>query len=250
MDKRLREISGKVDRSELSALLRLMGEKVDPSLLQFLLQQGRQFLESVGSSEAPPEGDAKWQYPVVGREIPDGASILDLGCGEGRLLAWLAREKNARVQGVELDADQVAICVEKGIPVIQTDLDLGLKVFPDKCFDYVILEETLQTLRHPDGIIAEMRRVGRRGIVTFPNFGYWRVRLDLAVRGRMPVTGWLPHRWYETPNIHLFSIQDFIDYANEIGMKLLSVHVLESGDSRPYRRGDNLYAEEALVLFE
>ena len=244
------EFDGSVDRGELASLLRLMGEKVDPALLDFLLLQGAGFLDSVGSSEARPEGDINWQYPVIGNEIPNGATILDLGCGEGNLLAWLAANKSARVQGVELDADQVAVCVEKGVPVIQTDLDLGLKVFPDKCFDYVILEETLQTLRRPDVIISEMRRVGRRGIVTFPNFGFWRVRLDLAVRGRMPVTGWLPHRWYQTPNIHLFSIRDFIDYAEQIGMSLICIHVLEGGVSRPFRKGDNLYAEEAMVFFE
>ena len=95
-----------------------------------------------------------------------------------------------------------------------------------------------------------MRRVGQRGIVTFPNFGFWRVRMDLAVRGRMPVTGWLPHRWYQTPNIHLFTIQDFIDYAGEVGMKLISTQVLKNGASHQYQQGDNLSAEEANVDFE
>ncbi len=245
-----REFDGLTDGDDLAELLRLMREKIDPALLELLLLGGVSFLKSVGSADERPEGDANWQHQVIAGEIPEGVSVLDLGCGEGGLLARLAGAKRARVQGVELDADKVAACVEKGIPVIQTDLDLGLKVFPDKSFEYVILEETLQTLRHPDVIIAEMRRVGRRGIVTFPNFGYWRVRLDLAVRGRMPVTGWLPHRWYQTPNIHLFSIRDFLDYAEEIGMKLLQVHVLESGASRPFKKGDNLYAEEAMVIFE
>ena len=244
------DFDGAVEKNELLSLLRLMGEKVDPALLDFLLKQGAAFLKSVGSSDTPPEGDSHWQYPIIGNQIPEGASILDLGCGEGNLLAWLASGRSAKVQGVELDADKVAVCVEKGIPVIQTDLDLGLKVFPDKCFDYIVLEETLQTLKHPDVLIAEMRRVGRRGIVTFPNFGYWRVRLDLAVRGRMPVTGWLPYRWFQTPNIHLFSIRDFLDYAEEAGMTIIELHVLDQGQSRPFRKGDNLYAEEALVVFE
>ena len=239
-----------VDKGELASLLRLMGDKVDPAILHFLLREGPTFLNSVGSSEGPPEGDANWQYEIIAREVPHGASILDLGCGEGNLLARMAREKNARVQGVEIDSENVTVCVGKGVPVIQADLDLGLSVFPDHSFDYVILEETLQTLRRPDRIIAEMRRVGRRGIVTFPNFGYWRVRLDLAVRGRMPVTGWLPYRWYQTPNIHLFTIRDFMDYAEENGMKLISVHVLKDGASRPFQKGDNLYAEEAMVFFE
>lgn len=244
------KIDSDIDKGDLSSLLRLMGDKLDPALLGLFLQQGSNFLQGVGSSESPREGDANWQYAVIDREVPDRASVLDLGCGEGFLLSYMAKTKNARVQGVELDARNVEICVEKGVPVIQADLDLGLSVFPDKSFDYVILEETLQTLRRPDIIIAEMRRVGMRGIVTFPNFGFWRVRMDLAVRGRMPVTGWLPHRWYQTPNIHLFTIQDFIDYAGEIGMNIIGTHVLKNGTSHLYQKGDNLYAEEAIVVFE
>ncbi len=240
----------RVDKAELSRLLRLVGEKVDPSLLHFLATEAPAFLESVGTSADRPEGDADWQFDVIEKEIPDASSVLDLGCGKGFLLARVAKEKNARVQGVELDPDNVAVCVGKGVPVIQADLDLGLKVFPDKSFDYVILEETLQTLRRPDVIIAEMRRVGKRGIVSFPNFGFWRVRLDLAVRGRMPVTGWLPYRWYRTPNIHLFTIRDFMDYADESGMRILGVHVLKNGRAGVFEKGDNLFAEEALVVFE
>ncbi len=247
---RTNAFAGQVDRGELASLLKLMRDKVDPALLEFLVKQGAGALNSVGNSDQLTQGDPNWQYRIIADSVPDKASILDLGCGEGNLLEYMLREKRARVQGVELDADQVATCVDRGIPVIQTDLDLGLKVFPDKSFDYVILEETLQTLRHPDKIIAEMRRVGRRGIVTFPNFGYWRVRLDLAVRGRMPVTGWLPYRWYQTPNIHLFSILDFIDYAEQEKMTIISIHVLENGVSRPFQNGDNLHAEEAMVLFE
>ncbi|MDR1745062.1 MAG: methionine biosynthesis protein MetW [Planctomycetota bacterium] len=244
------KIDSDIDKGELSSLLYLMGDKLDPALLGLLLKQGGTFLQGVGSSEAPREGDANWQYGIIDGEIPDGASILDLGCGQGNLLHHMAKTKNSRVQGVEIDSYNVEICVEKGVPVIQADLDLGLSVFPDKSFEYVILEETLQTLRRPDTIISEMRRVGRRGIVTFPNFGFWRVRMDLALRGRMPVTGWLPFRWYQTPNIHLFSIQDFIDYADEIGMKIIGIRVLKNGASHPYQKGDNLYAEEAIVTFE
>lgn len=244
------KIDSDIDKGDLSTLLSLMGDKLDPALLGLLLQQGAHFLKGVGSSEAPPEGDANWQYPLIANEIPEAAAVLDLGCGQGHLLERMARDKNARVQGVEIDSYNVEVCVEKGVPVIQADLDLGLSVFPDKSFDYVILEETLQTLRRPDIIISEMRRVGKRGIVSFPNFGFWRVRMDLAVRGRMPVSGWLPFRWYQTPNIHLFTIQDFIDYAEENGMALLSMHVLKNGCSHPYQKGDNLYAEEALVVFE
>ncbi len=255
------------DAQAVRALMRLMGEKVDPALLEYVLREGTGFLSSVGTSKPeakPAEGiggnwsdtaqgrrdKTRWQDVVIDGEIPEGASILDLGCGEGHLLTRMSREKKARVQGVEIDPDKVELCVGKGVPVIQTDLDNGLRVFPDACFDYVILEETLQTLRHPVDVIAEMRRVGKRGIVSFPNFGYWKVRMDLAVRGRMPVTPWLPYRWYQTPNIHLFTLLDFIDYANEIKMKLLSIHVLKDGVCSPFQHGDNLYAEEAVVVFE
>lgn len=249
MAKRGRYNSG-VDRKELGRLLKVLDEKVDDSLLGMLLKEGSGFLGRVGSSEAPPEGDSEWQNKIIDSVIPECSSVLDLGCGEGRLLERMATCKQARVQGIELDPDNVEVCVARGVPVIQADLDLGLSVFPDKSFDYVILEETLQTLRRPDRIIAEMRRVGCHGIVTFPNFGYWRVRMDLAVRGRMPVSGWLPYRWYETPNIHLFTILDFVDYANDTGMEILSIHVLRDGASHLYQPGDNLYAEEAIVVFE
>ena len=239
-----------LNRTDLASLLRLFGDKVDPVLITLLMRQGKGFLEQVGSSASRPHIGERWQDAAIAGEIPEGASILDLGCGDGGLLAQLAVNKKARVQGIEIDADQVAKCVERGIPVIQSDLDHGLKGFPNSCFDYVILEETLQTLRRPDSILQEMRRVGRRAIATFPNFGYWRVRLDLAVRGQMPVTPWLPHRWYETPNIHLFSIRDFLEHAEEINMRIISIHVMEDGLVRPFRDGDNLYAEEAMVVFD
>ncbi len=262
-----RQFETGAETQELKTLLRLVNDKVDPALLEYILREGTGFLRGVGTSDfeaEPAEGvsgkwsdsgesrsaKTRWQDAVIDKEIPDGASILDLGCGEGHLLTRMAREKKARVQGVEIDPAQVELCLGKGVPVIQTDLDNGLRVFPDACFDYVILEETLQTLRHPNKIISEMRRVGKRGIVSFPNFGYWKVRMDLAVRGRMPVTPWLPYRWYQTPNIHLFTLLDFIDYAQEIKMELISIHVLKNGTCTPFRHGDNLYAEEAVVVFD
>ena len=134
----------------------------------------------------------------------------------------------------------------------ETDLDLGLKGFPNDCFDYVILEETLQTLKRPDVILQEMRRVGYRGIVTFPNFGYWRVRLDLAVRGQMPVTEWLPHRWYETPNIHLCTLRDFTALCEDLELRIDACASLVPG--KPARQIDpmapieNWRAENALFL--
>ncbi|MDR3210888.1 MAG: methionine biosynthesis protein MetW [Planctomycetota bacterium] len=239
-----------LNRSDLDPILKLAGDRIDPALLAFIITHGSNFLDDVDSRSNRPEGGERWQDRIIEEEVPEGVSILDLGCGDGNLLSRLADRKKLRVQGVEIDADQVAACVERGIPVIQLDLDQGLRGFPDDSFDYVILEETLQTLKRPADMLREMRRVGRRGIVTFPNFGYWRVRIDLAVRGRMPRTKWLPHNWYETPNIHLFSIRDFIDHASEVGIAIRDILILEEGTPRRFRDGDNLRAEEAVVIFE
>lgn len=146
-----------------------------------------------------PGGEAasmRWQEEIISREIPMGASVLDLGCGDGFLLERLMRERNVRGQGVEIDADQVFSCVDRGVPVIQADLDSGLHWYADKAFDVVVLEETLQTLQNPCAVLEEMLRVGTRGIVSFPNFAHYRVVIDLAARSRMPVTERLPYHWY------------------------------------------------------
>jgi methionine biosynthesis protein MetW len=199
------------------------------------------------SRARPP---ARWQDDIIVSVIPRSASVLDLGCGEGLLLDRLAREKQVRGQGVELDADAVFACVDRGVPVFQADIDAGLKGFPDESFDYVVLEETLPTVRRPLDVLREMLRVGRRGIVSFPNFAFWRVRMDLAVRGRMPLTAMLPHPWYASPNIHLFSLQDFLDWVSESGLRLADGRVYSEGKVRKMRDSDNLLAEEALLVVE
>jgi methionine biosynthesis protein MetW len=236
-------------------LATLLLAKTDPALLGVGTGKLSEFLTHVGSSsrrEAGPDGKPllRWQDRIIEQEIPVGSSVLDLGCGGGELLARLMDMKRVRGQGVELDAEEVMRCVERGVPVFQTNLDEGLKGLPDRGFDYVILEETLQTLHRPAEVLREMLRVGRRGIVSFPNFGYWRVRLDLAVRGRMPVTEWLPHRWHNTPNIHLFTLQDFLDWADAESVRIVEGYVLVEGQVRQIQVADNLYAEEALVVVE
>ena len=195
-----------------------------------------------------PAGAERWQDAWIEREIPEGASVLDLGCGEGELLARLTALKKVRGQGIELDAASVIRCVERGVPVFQADLDEGLKGFPDGSFDFVVLEETLQTLHRPLILLEEMLRVGRLGIVSFPNFGCWRVRLSLALEGRMPVTERLPYRWHDTPNIHLFTLQDFLDWAGGAGVQVVRAFALADGEARPMVEGDNLHAEEALLF--
>ncbi len=176
--------------------------------------------------------------------------MLDLGCGNGELLARLIQVKGVRGQGIELDAPAVFQCVARGVPVFQSDLDHGLRGFADQSFDYVVLEETLQTLHRPVDVLREMLRVGRRGIVSFPNFAYWRVRLGLAMTGQMPVTVDLPYRWFDTPNIHLFTLQDFLDWARSSNVRIVESFALADGQVRALRDGDNLYAEEVLSVVE
>jgi methionine biosynthesis protein MetW len=140
--------------------------------------------------------------------ITPGSRILDLGCGDGTLLAHLARTRQVHGYGLEIDPDNVAACVEAGVIVIQADVDEGLADFSNESFDYVVMTQALQALARPDRVLAEMLRVGREAIVTFPNFGHWRVRLAIA-RGHMPLTAALPAQWYETHNIHLCTVADF-----------------------------------------
>ena len=239
--KKLRELAG------------IFAEKLDPALLATGGGKLLEFMECVGAS-APRVRDAdgqlvlRWQDAIIEEEIAEGSSVLDLGCGGGDLLAKLICEKHVLAQGVELDPEAVLHCVRRGVPVFHSDLDQGLSGFSDCSFDHVILEETLQTLHRPIGVLEEMLRVGRTGIVSFPNFAYWRVRLDLALQGRMPVTDSLPHRWYDTPNIHLFSLQDFLEWADAASVSILHGYALVEGEVREVRDGDNLHAEEVLLV--
>jgi len=207
--------------------------------------------EILSDSTAPALAGRRWQDRVILDEVPRGASVLDLGCGEGELLSQLIRKLAVRGQGVELDPLAVLKTIDRGVPVLNIDLDHGLLDFADQSFDYVILESTLQTLKNPLAILREVLRVGRRGIVAFPNFGHWRVRFDLAVRGRMPVTPELPYGWHDTPNIHLFTLADFLDWclANEVTVKR-SFGLIEGRLRDGLSPTDNLVVEEVLIFLE
>ncbi|MDR1084866.1 MAG: methionine biosynthesis protein MetW [Deltaproteobacteria bacterium] len=192
----------------------------------------------------------RWQDRVILGEIVPGSTVLDLGCGRGELMGCLIGEMGAKGQAVEVDPEAAMAAMELGVPVLNLDLNEVLGDFPDSSFDYVILESTLQTLKAPLKVMNEILRVGRRGIVSFPNFGHWRVRLDLAVRGRMPVTQGLPYGWYDTPNIHLFTLSDFFDWCKESQVKADPGFALADGQIQPLSEESNISAEEVLVFLE
>ena len=152
--------------------------------------------------------------------VAEGARLLDLGCGDGQLLAELAQTRRVTGYGLEIDPEQVATCVARGVNVVQQDIDAGLQQFADQSFDLVLMTQALQAVHRPDAVLREMARVGREAIVTFPNFGHWRVRARLAFGGRMPLSDALPHAWYDTPNIHLCTVRDFEALCAHLGLQV------------------------------
>ena len=158
--------------------------------------------------------------------IPHNATLLDLGCGDGTLLAHLKAHKQTAGYGLEINQDNLAACFEKGVNVLEQDLDGGLGNFQDHRFDYVVMTQALQAVLRPDQILNEMVRVGREAIITFPNFGHWKVRAYLGLKGRMPVSSALPYEWYNTPNIHLCTVQDFETHCRKHGIRILERQVI------------------------
>ena len=183
---------------------------------------------------------------IIANHVTAGARVLDVGCGDGVLMAAL-REKGCDARGMELDSGNVAECVAQGLSVIQGDADADLSFYPDRSFDYAILSQTLQTTMRPDRVLDELLRVGRKAFVSFPNFAHWRVRASLLWRGRMPVTRLLPVAWYETPNIHHLTIDDFRAHVAQCGITVEEAWFLK-GDRQTSAAAANFRAEHAVFL--
>lgn len=194
-------------------------------------------------------------YEIISKIIDNNSSILDLGCGEGVLLDKLVTTKNCKGIGIEIDQDQVIKSLEKGLSVIQGNIDEGLKEFQEKQWDWVILNQTLQSTVKPDYVIDEMLRVGKKIIISFPNFAYYKIRLFLMIQGKMPKSKVLPFEWFNTPNIHLLTINDFYEFANERDIKIIDQIFLSKGKEhrilshRKYLKSiANLLSEEVIFI--
>src|SRR4029453_18829780 len=197
---------------------------------------------------------ARVDLVLVAQMVEYGAKVLDVGCGDGELLRLLSESRGVDGRGIELSREGVNECVAKGLAVIQGDADTDLGDYPDDAFDYVILSQTIQATRQPRTVLENMLRIGRRAIVSFPNFGHWRIRYEVGLRGRMPVTDNLPHAWYETPNIHFCTIRDFVALCRVVGAKMERAVALDSS-GRPTRVNLpwwvwNLFGEQAVFLLK
>jgi methionine biosynthesis protein MetW len=185
-------------------------------------------------------------YAIIGDIIEPATKVLDLGCGEGELLEWLAQNKGVEARGVEISGAKVQRAIARGVSVYQGDIDQGLADYPDGAFDYVILSQTLQETHRPRKVLREMLRVGRRAIVAFPNFGHWRVRLSMLVSGGAPRTKLFPYEWYESPNIHFLTVYDFENLAALEGLVVERRYFLAG--RRKVTVLPNLLAEVAVFL--
>jgi len=186
-------------------------------------------------------------YAIISDIVEPKSKVLDLGCGEGELLAWLAENKQVQARGVEISGPRVQRAIARGVSVYQGDIEKGLTDYPDSAFDYVVLSQTLQETMRPLQVLREMLRVGRRGIVAFPNFGHWRVRWSHMVSGSAPRTPLFPHSWYDSPNIHFLTVQDFIDLAGKERWTI-EKNIYLAGH-RQVSAMPNLLAEMAVFLF-
>lgn len=206
--------------------------------------------------ETPPANNvqhgSRVDLVVIADMVARGARVLDVGSGDGELLRLLRDSRGVDGRGIEISREGVNHCVAKGLAVIQGDADIDLADYPDDAFDYVILSQTLQATRRPRWVLEQMLRIGRNGIVSFPNFGHWKIRVELLLRGRMPLTRNLPESWYETPNIHFCTIRDFVELTRKLDTKIGRAVAFNSS-GRPVRLNApwwfwNMFGEQAVFL--
>ena len=170
----------------------------------------------------------KNEFKIIANLLPDQSRVLDIGCGDGTLMEFLKNNKEINIRGIELSKNKVQKCIGKGLTVIEGDAEEDLSQFPDESFDFVILSQTLQAFLNPEKVISELLRVGKKAIVTIPNFGYWKVRLHLLTKGTMPITRTLPDEWYNTPNLHMCTIKDFFNFCKDRKINLYKSIALQN----------------------
>ena len=196
----------------------------------------------------------KQEFKIIADNIENNTRVLDVGCGDGVLIEYLKKEKNVDVRGLEISKDKVQICISKGLTVIEGNAEIDLKQFPNNSFDYVVLSQTLQAFVNPEKVINELLRVGKKAIVTIPNFGFWKVRLHLLLKGTMPVTKALPDEWYNTPNLHMCTIKDFVRFSNIMNFKIFKSIALNDKNMTKIDRSNlffkNLFSELGIFLIE
>ena len=196
----------------------------------------------------------KSEYRIIADIVQENTRVLDVGCDEGILMEFLKENKSVDIRGIEISKKKVQICIAKGLTVIEGNAEVDLKQFPNKSFDYVVLGQTLQAFVNPEKVIRELLRVGKKAIVTIPNFGHWKVRLNLLIKGTMPITESLPNDWYNTPNIHMCTIKDFVKFSKIINFKIFKSLALTNKNISNINNSNlfykNLFAELGIFLIE
>ncbi len=196
----------------------------------------------------------KPEFKIITNIVDENSRVLDVGCDDGTLMEFLKQNKNVDIRGIEISKEKVQTCISKGLTVIEGNAELDLKQFPNKSFDYVVLGQTLQAFVNPEIVIKELLRVGKKAIVTIPNFGHWKVRLSLLIKGTMPVTKTLPNEWYNTPNIHMCTIKDFFKFSKTIdfqifkSLALINKNVSTINNSNLFTK--NLFSELGIFLIK